>query len=303
VLPGGWKEAAVSANPEHDEDVARADDLTQIAGIGPKRAERLNAAGIRTYADLAARPAGDLTALLPELTRLSAAQLDGWRDRARELSAPPVSGPAAGPERTAGPSDAATGNGQHEESFLVRVLLNEDGSVRRTTVRHVGTGDQRQWPGMERDAMPGFIEAAARSAPRPSAPASPAPPSAEPPAAAGRGLAASARMVAGPTVLRAAEPFTMIMAIDLAEAAGGADRLAYTAIVVAKPLAGGPKRTVAQSDGLLSTAAPTIHLDAAGLPPGTYRVDGAVSLRESGEDYRAGLAAMAEGLLVHVLPG
>ena len=89
----------------------------------------------------------------------------------------------------------------------------------------------------------------------------------------------------------------------LAEAAGDADRLAYTAIVVAKPLAGGPKRTVTQSDGLFATAAPTIHLDAPGLPAGTYRLDGAVSLRESGEDHRAGLAAMAEGLLVHVLPG
>ena len=293
------------ANPEHDEDVARADDLTQIAGIGPKRAERLNAAGIRTYAELAARSARELAALLPELTGRSAAQLDGWRDRARELAGP--EGPVTKP-----------GNGQHEESFLVRVLLNEDGSVRRTTVRHVGTGAQRQWPGMERDAMPGFIEAEARSAPRPSseraervfdeaqpaqsAPAT-APPDEEPPVAPGGGLAASARLVAGQTVLRAAEPFTMTIAIDLAEAAGGADRLAYTAIVVAKPLAGGPKRTVAQSDGLLATATPAILIDAAGLPSGTYRLDGAVSLRESGEDHRAGLAAMAEGLLVHVLPG
>jgi len=223
--------------------------------------------------------------------------------RADDLEAGPVTKP---------------GNGQHEESFLVRVLLNEDGSVRRTTVRHVGTGAQRQWPGMERDAMAGFIEAAARSAPRPSSepaeaaageaqPAEPAPtaasPAEEPPAPRGGGLAASARLMAGQTVLRADEPFTMTMAIDLAEAAGGADRLAYTAIIVARPLAGGPKLTVAQSDGLLATATPTILIDAAGLPMGTYRLDGAVSLRESGEDHRAGLAAMAEGMLVHVLPG
>jgi hypothetical protein len=219
----------------------------------------------------------------------------------------------------AGSAGQATrsGNGQHEESFLVRVLLNEDGSVRRTTVRHVGTGAQRQWPGLERDAIPGFIEAAARSAPRPSSalaegacgeagpaePASAAAPLAEsPPAAPSGSLAGSMRLVAAQPVLRAAEPFTMTMAIDLAEEADGAERLAYTAIVVAKPLAGGPKRTVAQSDGLLATSAPTILIDAAGLPPGTYRLDGAVSLRESG-DHRTGLAAMAEGLLVHVLPG
>ena len=309
----------MAANPEHDEDVARPDDLTRIAGIGPKRAERLNAAGIRTYAHLAACSADDLTALVPELTGLSAAQLDGWRGRARELAAPAGAAPAVAVPAVAGSAGQATrsGNGQHEESFLVRVLLNEDGSVRRTTVRHVGTGAQRQWPGLERDAIPGFIEAAARSAPRPSSalaegacgeagpaePASAAAPLAEsPPAAPSGSLAGSMRLVAAQPVLRAAEPFTMTMAIDLAEEADGAERLAYTAIVVAKPLAGGPKRTVAQSDGLLATSAPTILIDAAGLPPGTYRLDGAVSLRESG-DHRTGLAAMAEGLLVHVLPG
>ena len=351
----------MSANPEHDEDVARTDDLTRIAGIGPKRAERLNAAGIRTYSDLAARSADDLAALVPELTGMSPAQLDGWRGCARELAAQAAAPPVAAGPTAAAPAGAAPavtspavaapvvtspavtvpavtspavtapavtvpaqarpvtkpGNGQHEESFLVRVLLNEDGSVRRTTVRHVGTGAQRQWPGLERDAIPGFIEAAARSAPRPSSalaegacgeagpaePASAAAPLAEsPPTAPGGGLAGSMRLVAAQPVLRAAEPFTMTMAIDLAEEADGAERLAYTAIVVAKPLAGGPKRTVAQSDGLLATSAPTILIDAAGLPPGTYRLDGAVSLRESG-DHRTGLAAMAEGLLVHVLPG
>ena len=318
----------MSANPEHDQDVARADDLTQIAGIGPKRAERLNAAGIWTYADLAARSADDLAALLPELTGLSTAQLDAWRDRARELAGPAVAGPAVAGPAVAGPAvtvpavtvPAVTvpaqaepvtrgSNGQHEESFLVRVLLNEDGSVRRTTVRHVGSGVQRQWPGLERDAIPGFIEEAARSARRPASEppvardAAVAPVAPVAAVAAGGGLAASARLVPGQTVLRAGEPFTMTMTVDLAEAAGGADRLAYTAIVVARPLAGGPKRTVAQSDGLLAAGAPTVLIDAAGLPPGTYRIDGAVTLRESGEDHRTGLAAMAEGLLVHVLPG
>ena len=314
----------MSANPEHDQDVARADDLTQIAGIGPKRAERLNAAGIWTYADLAARSADDLAALLPELTGLSTAQLDAWRDRARELAGPAVAGPAVTVPAVTVPAVTVPAqaepvtrgsNGQHEESFLVRVLLNEDGSVRRTTVRHVGSGVQRQWPGLERDAIPGFIEEAARSARRPAseppvardaavAPVAPvAPVAAVAAVAAGGGLAASARLVPGQTVLRAGEPFTMTMTVDLAEAAGGADRLAYTAIVVARPLAGGPKRTVAQSDGLLAAGAPTVLIDAAGLPPGTYRIDGAVTLRESGEDHRTGLAAMAEGLLVHVLPG
>jgi hypothetical protein len=162
----------VSANPEHYEDVARTDDLTRIAGIGPKRVERLNAAGIRTYSDLAARSADDLAALVPELTGMSPAQLDGWRGCARELAAQAAAPPVAAGPTAAAPAGAAPavtspavaapvvtspavtvpavtgpavtvpaqagpvtkpGNGQHEESFLVRVLLNEDGSVRRTT--------------------------------------------------------------------------------------------------------------------------------------------------------------------------
>ena len=42
---------------------------------------------------------------------------------------------------------------------------------------------------------------------------------------------------------------------------------------------------------------------AAGLSPGAYRLDGAVSLREPGANRAVDLAGMAEGLLVQVLPG
>ena len=73
--------------------------------------------------------------------------------------------------------------------------------------------------------------------------------------------------------------------------------------MVARPLTGGPKRTVAQAEGLIATASPTISIDATGLPPGAYRLDGAVSLREPGSDHPVDLAALAEGLLVQVLSG
>lgn len=39
-----------------EEIVAEKDDLTQIEGIGPTFAQRLNAAGVFTFADLAALP-------------------------------------------------------------------------------------------------------------------------------------------------------------------------------------------------------------------------------------------------------
>jgi hypothetical protein len=315
----------VPDNPRHHDDVAGADDLTQIGGIGSKIADRLYAAGILTYADLASRSADEIIKLLSDVSGLSAGRLDSWRGQARELAAAAAQ---AAPESPAAEVPAAEvpagapGDGQHYESFLVRVLLNEDGSVRRTTAQHIRTGAERHWPGLERQALPEFIEAAIASTTPPStAPAEP--PSdraqqaeaihstpAEP--ATDRGVAARpgpARLVPAaalslePAMLRAAEPFTMTVTIELPEPASHGDRLAYSAVIVARPMGGGPKRTVGESDGLLATASPSITIYGAGLPPGAYRLDGAVSLREPGRDHPVHLAALAEGLLVQVLPG
>ena len=45
---------------------SKGDDLTKVEGIGPKTAEVLNKAGIKTFADLAASKVGDLRTLLEE---------------------------------------------------------------------------------------------------------------------------------------------------------------------------------------------------------------------------------------------
>jgi predicted flap endonuclease-1-like 5' DNA nuclease len=315
----------VSDNPSHHDDVAGADDLTRIGGIGSKIADRLYAVGILTYADLASRSADEIIKLLPDVSGLSTARLDGWRDQARELAA--AAAQAAQESPAAEVPAGAPADGQHYESFLVRVLLNEDGSIRRTTAQHIRTGAERHWPGLERQALPEFIETAIASATlSPAAPAeSPsdraqqagppqdAPPQdapAEPvavregPAASGPArLMSSAILSVEPAMLRAAEPFTMTMTIDLTEPASHADRLAYSAVIVAKPMAGGSKRTIAESDGLLGPTSSAITIGAAGLPPGAYRLDGAVSLREPGRDHPEHLAALAEGLLVQVFPG
>jgi hypothetical protein len=340
VRTGCYEEVAVPDNPRHHDDgVAGADDLTRIGGIGSKIADRLYAAGILTYADLASRSADELSKLLSDVSGLSAGRLDNWRDQARELAA---ATPQAVPKSPVAEVPAgAPGDGQHYESFLVRVLLNEDGSVRRTTAQHIRTGSERHWPGLERQALPEFIETAiAAAAPSSTAPAEPPyaePPPVEPPSdqarqaeaihgapaelvtvdgtptepVAVRGAPAppgparqtsSAALSVEAAVLRSAEPFTMTMTIDLAEPASHADRLAYSAVIVARPMAGGPKLTVAESDGLLATTSSAITIYGAGLPPGAYRLDGAVSLREPGRNQPMHLAALAEGLLVQVLP-
>jgi predicted flap endonuclease-1-like 5' DNA nuclease len=310
----------VSHNPGHGDDVAGADDLTRIGGIGSKIAEKLNAAGVQTYDDLASRSADDIVKLLSDVTGLSTARLDSWRDQARELAATTSAMAAEAPEIPAG----SPNNGQHYESFVIRVLLNEDRSIRRTTAQHIRTGAKRHWPGLDHGALPDFIETAIASA-TPPAKASAEPPTDEarqaeaaltrpgkPQFAPERGTPAQSRPLrrvssavasVERTLLRAAEPFTMTITIDLADPASQASRLAYNAVVVARPLTGGPKLTVANSAGLITTTSSTISIDAAGLPPGAYRLDGAVSLREPSSDRPVGLAALAEGLLVQVLPG
>lgn len=303
-------------------NVTGPDDLTRIEGIGSKRAERLHAAGIRTYVDLASRSADDIAKLMSDEHGLSQARLHSWRDQARELA-------AAAPARAVPATRARPQrNGQHEESFMVSVLLNEDGSIRRTTARRMVTGEQRHWPRLERDALFDFIETtisaqtaeAKTSAERPpsqvqQAEAMPAavphPRDESQPAVAGGAaveahrarLASSAVLSVGRAPLRATEPFTMTMTIYLADPASHADRLAYSAVIEARPMAGGPKQTIARASGLFPTTSPTISIDAAGLPTGAYRLDGAVSLREAGGDHSAYLAAMTEGLPVQVLPG
>ena len=318
-------------NPDQSDDIA--DDLTRITGIGSKTAERLRAGGIRSYAALAARAPDEIIAVLPEVAGLSAARVDGWRDQARVLQAASARSSQAVPD--------TPDNGQHYESFLIRILLNEDGSVRRTTAQHIQTGQERHWPRLDRAGLPEFIESAIAGPPSPSAqpagqpsgparreevtPTAPVPPQEAPPATAasavptgtgsaagattpsvalataqGSRLTSSAVLSLERTVLRAAEPFTMTMNVDFAEPP--VSQMAYSAVVVARPLTGGPKWTLAQAHGLLALSSPSVAIKAAGLPSGVYRLDGGVSLREPGADRPAEVAAMAEGLLVQVIP-
>jgi hypothetical protein len=323
------------------------DDLTRIAGLGQDIARRLDEAGIRTYAELADCSAGEIAKVLPGASPLLWGCIDGWRHSAQQLAG----GTAMPPER-GGP---AAGNGQHYESFIVRVLLNDDGSIRDTRMEHIGTGEVKRWAGWEHDAMLGFIKEAAAPAAPPVLLAAPVgPPDAEPhpesvpESVAGPSATAQARPIGQPpvtsrapttpspsaqpeasqaaagsaaggasppgllapivrlrtdrTLLRAAQPFAVTLSLDLTKVAPQSERLSYGAVIVARQLGGRSGRTLARPRGLLKVAGTTtITIDAGGLPPGIYLLEAALSLRAAGTS-QVGAAAMAEGIMLQVLP-
>ena len=115
------------------------DDLTRIAGLGQDIARRLDEAGIGTYAELAGCSFGEIAKALPGAGPPLWRSINGWRHRAQEFA-----GRTTMPPERDGP---AAGNGQHYESFIVRVLLNNDGSIRDTRMEHIGTGEVKRWAG------------------------------------------------------------------------------------------------------------------------------------------------------------
>ena len=128
------------------------DDLTRIAGLGQDIARRLDEAGIRTYAELAGCSFGEIAKALPGAGPPLWRSINGWRHRAQEFAGRTTMPPE--------PDGRAAGNGQHYESFIVRVLVNDDGSIRDTRMEHIGTGRVKRWADWDHDAMLGFIKEA-----------------------------------------------------------------------------------------------------------------------------------------------
>jgi hypothetical protein len=103
-------------------------------------------------------------------------------------------------------------------------------------------------------------------------------------------------------VLRAAQPFGVTLSLDLTKVAPHSEGLIYSAVIIARQLGGKSGGTLARPCGLLKVAGTTtITIDTGGLPAGIYLLEAAISLRAAGASH-GGVAAMAEGVMLQVLP-
>lgn len=79
-------DAAPKAEAAPKEAAAGGDNLKKLTGIGPALEKKLNAAGITTFAQIAALSADDIAKLEEELSLAGRFAKDGWVEQAAELA-------------------------------------------------------------------------------------------------------------------------------------------------------------------------------------------------------------------------
>jgi hypothetical protein len=305
------------------------DDFKRINGIGPAIERRLHQAGIVTFVQLATLTPEEIADLVRDLAGLSAERIaeQDWPGQARELAAETAQAETPSAE-------ASAGNRQHDASFTVKLLLNEDNSVRGTRVVDNRSKAEDQWAGWNASRMVAFISQqaalrrpeaaptlAAASVVGPEPPVTPsvrsipaAAPIPEPPrAAVARDLAGTLRVpelqiipadVQGPRrVLPQGLPFSVCLTLDLTEAElAGNVSLNYRAVVYAKGL-GGPRLVIGEAHNTITPSEHlTIFVPSRTLLPGTYHMEAAVTLTRPSADpiTEPGLGAYLEGGMLHI---
>jgi hypothetical protein len=135
----GRRQTVTPRDPRQSSPAGQAaDDFQKIAGIGQAIERRLHDAGILTYRDLAARSPEQIAASLADVAGLSSARIasQDWAGQAGRLAG------SAAPSLPSEPD-------QHYASFHIELLLDVDGSVRRTKVHHHQSDKDEAWPGWD----------------------------------------------------------------------------------------------------------------------------------------------------------
>jgi len=286
-----------SASPSH------ADDLQEIKGIGQGIAQRLQAAGVRTFAELAGHAPAELAAKAGVPT--SRVTREGWITQASALA-----------ERSAAADSDSRGTevadeAERRESFVLRLNIDEAGRVGRTSVTHVRSGREAPpWAGWDTTRLLEFVSEYVDLSPQ--EPQRPGPEPQQRPARQDQGQVVPAIARTGEIQVRdleilpgaggssqrsleADEPFLVRLRLDPVEAG---TQFSYAVTVVARTV-GEPRRqtrTVGEAAGTLA-AGGDVEVQSTGLPPGIYRLDGAIRVRQPGLDLPHRLVTIQGGLL------
>jgi hypothetical protein len=277
---------ARAAEPEGPEGV---DNFKRISGIGPVVESRLHAAGILTFAQLAAASPDELFAHLTDLSGLSVERIvqQDWIGKARALSAV-----ALDPDLPAPPAY------QPYATFTVQLLLSEENAVRRTRLVHVQSGQEESWAGWDADHLVATmaIQAGLAAAEAPSA--SPPVPAPLDPAPLIKKAEAMLRAEASDgAFVRSDTPYTIALDLEIEQALGQAAPTEVFITVKARNLRSGHQYIL----GVLRTPATvgpqTLTLPGAPLVPGTYRLEAQVATYVS----PGGPEGLYRGALIQVL--
>ncbi len=270
-----------------------ADDLRKISGIGPVVALRLGEVGITSYRQLAVLTVERIAELLADVAGISVGRIasQDWIGQARQLAGNLSNNPE-GHQRYA--------------TFHVELLIDQDGEVRRTKVRHYQTDTEESWPGWDQEKLLAVFRG--QSALDTSSGAMPAPllapaPSAAPPPIhfegprpAEEGSGRNFRLDDQPTSVRIA------LRLDRSDAIGDS-ALDVVAQVAARVVGSGNLHDLGTIKETIALDQPTLlELTGPPLSAGLYSLMAAVSLYRHG--YRPGDEPLfrhsARGELIHV---
>src|SRR5260370_21104355 len=179
-----------SRDPEPGSPQPAADDMQEIAGIGPALATRVAEAGVSRYRDLASFTQERLGAVVHVSPERIAGQ--DWIGQARRLAGDVPSDPEGHQTDPEGHQTDPEGHQTDPEghqtdpeghqtyaTFHDQLLIDADNTVRRTKARHYHTDAEDSWPGWDEQNLIDVIRTKAAlyaAAPPPAEPQPPEPP-------------------------------------------------------------------------------------------------------------------------------
>jgi hypothetical protein len=258
---------------------AAADNFKLINGVGPAIAQRLQEAGVQTFAELAALSPGDIFVLVGDLAGMSVERIErqDWIGQAQALMSEAARGDSA-------QAPAASANRQHNQTFTVTLLLDDSNQVRRTRVVHVQNGQESAWAGWHEARLKQFIVNYANLRFPTTANQDPAGvPSL-------KKLAVVSAVADKPgNFIRHNQPFGIALTLDLSEVVFSENNeITVTAIIYARSLENNTPQIVGETVSTTgSTDTLSLSLVGRAVPVGMYRLEALVivGLQPNGPDF------------------